>query len=522
MIDAINIEQSVRVTSNVSRNHENLYKALWHICLLGIVAVAGWWLWKNGPDPALLAWIVYLTGVVAILLRPRYGIYLVVFFALAGDLDLMYWYPFEKNFSSAESIFYVNDKIIISPLESYIGFIIFSWIIRITLKRDFRFYAGELLLPTILFGGSLVVGLLYGMGTGGSPVIALWEARPIFYMPVMLIATSSLIEDRGQIKILMWLCIIAIFIEGLIGSYIVLIELRGNIRSVDRLAAHSSAIHMNTFFIFFAASWLYRVAYAKRLVLLFMIPPIALTYLASQRRASFVSLGIALVIFAFILFVENRRVFWMIAPVAGIIAVAYIGVFWNSTSSIALPAQAVKSIIAPDPNSVDESSNIYRVIENVNVSYTVHESPLFGVGFGKKFFVVIPMADISFFDWWEYIVHNSIFWFWLKTGVIGFISMLALISSGIMLGVRVIWRLPGEELNAIAVVCMLYVVMHFLYAYVDMSWDNQSMLYVGVCLGLLNCFEHVVAKPVPVKQKVWAWQTDQEAAPTLLPLPYDS
>lgn len=522
MIDAVGAGKGLNVSPSIPKNRESLYKALWHICLFGIVAYLGLWLWQNGPELSLVAWLLYSAGVAATLYRPRYGIYTILFWGLVGDQSLMYWYPFEKNFSSAESLLYLDDSLIISPLESFIVITILSWIGRLALTRDIELYAGELLIPGVLFGGSLVVGLLYGLGTGGSAVIALWESRPIFYLPVMLVLTSNLITERSHIKSVMWVIISAIFIESLIACYIFIVEMGGSISGIDRLADHAASIHINSLFVFAAATWLYRVAYAKRFVLFLMLPPIALAYLASQRRAAFVTLAVAIALFMFLLFVEKRRVFWVVAPIIGFVGLMYMGVFWNSTSSIALPAQAIKSIVAPDPNSVDSTSNIYRVLENVNVNYTIHESPLFGVGFGNKFYLVVSMADISFFDWWEYIVHNSIFWFWMKTGVFGFISMLLLISSSILVGVRVIWRLPGEELNAIALTCTLYVIMHFLYAYVDMSWDNQSMLYVGTSLGLLNCFEHVVAKPLPIVPKKWNWQSDPQEEVALVPLQYES
>lgn len=521
MIDASRIDPVFGTKVPLTSNRELIVQRLWHVCLAGLVLLVAAWAWKNGPEPALLAWIIYFSGIAAIVFCPRYGVYQIAFFSLIGDSSLMYWYPFEKNLSSPESLLYLHDALIFSPLESYIMLTMAVWFCQIIIGRHVELFAGELLIPTLLFALFLVTGLMYGLATGGSTVIALWESRPIFYLPVMLILTSNLIQKREQIKILFWLCMAAICVESFIGAYTVLVTLGGSISSVDRLAEHSASIHANSLFIFAAAGWLlYRMSPAKRMMLLMMIPTVALTYLASQRRAAFVTLAVALVILAIMLFIENRRLFFALAPVAFFFAVIYIGVFWNSTSSVALPAQAIKSIIAPDPNSVDAHSNVYRVIENVNVSYTVHQSPLFGVGFGQKFYIVISMADISFFDWWEYIVHNSIFWMWLKTGIFGFMSMLLLICSGIMLGTRVSMRLGGGELNAIALACTLYVMMHFMFAYVDMSWNNQSMIYVGISLGLLNCFEHVVEKPTKPPAKKWVWQPEPEPEleATLAPL----
>ena len=66
---------------------------------------------------------------------------------------------------------------------------------------------------------------------------------------------------------------------------------------------------------------------------------------------------------------------------------------------------------------------------------------------------------------------------------------------------------------------LLYLVMHFVYAYVDMSWDTQSMVYVGTAMGLLNALERIVEQPVPTPFKRWKWEPEPTPAPTIVPLP---
>jgi O-antigen ligase len=133
---------------------------------------------------------------------------------------------------------------------------------------------------------------------------------------------------------------------------------------------------------------------------------------------------------------------------------------------------------------------VYRFIENLNVAYTIHLAPIAGVGFGKKFHIFVQMPDISSFLWWEYITHNSIVWIWIKTGVGGFISLLYMIGFTLICGARTLHRLKGGDMSAIALMALLYLMMHFSYAYVDMSWDLQSMLYVGSMMGVLNSIEN--------------------------------
>jgi hypothetical protein len=65
-------------------------------------------------------------------------------------------------------------------------------------------------------------------------------------------------------------------------------------------------------------------------------------------------------------------------------------------------------------------------------------------------------------------------------------------------------------------VATFYVIMHFIYAYVDMSWDARSMIYVGTMIGLINCLEVIAARPVPLQPKRWPWQPDRQPAPVLI------
>jgi hypothetical protein len=339
------------------------------------------------------------------------------------------------------------------------------------------------------------------------------------YMFILLILTSNLIEKREHASHLLWFAFIGLFIEAVVGSYFVFFSLNGNLNGVNSISEHSSSLQMNTILVFFLASWIYKNSPTKRIVIPLMLPFVLISYLANQRRAAFITLAIALLLLIIILYIDNRRVFWIVVPAVLMIGVIYVISFWNSTGALAEPAQALKSVIVEDRASQsDQASNIYRRIENYNIYFTIHRKPFTGVGFGQKFYIPVPLPDISFFQWWEYMTHNSIMWIWLKTGVAGFIAMLFLIGSAIILGVRVISRMPKNGMRTIALTATLYLVMHFTYAYVDISWDTQSMVYVGIMMGLINSLEHIVEKPVPLKIKRWPWQPDPEPVPAIVPI----
>jgi hypothetical protein len=200
-----------------------------------------------------------------------------------------------------------------------------------------------------------------------------------------------------------------------------------------------------------------------------------------------------------------------------VLGLGYLLMFWNSNSTIGLPAQAIKSVISQsNVSAADYSSNLYRTIENINLHFTIRQVPFTGVGFGKQFYVIIPMADISFFAWWQYLPHNAILWLWLKMGVFGFIATLFLVGYAVMTGARALRWLPNDDLGAIAFIATIYIVMHFTYTYVDIAWDIQSMVLLGAMMGIVNSIEHVVVKPVQLPVKRWPWQSDPQPPVVLL------
>ncbi len=513
-------ERRMHVRSRQQR--ADVVRYAWMALVTLVSLWAGVQLLDKGPETdyvgQMLSAALAVVSMAAVLYRPRYGLYLILFFGLIGDAAMIPWYPFVKNFSSSESLLFIHPSLIISPFELFVVTTTLAWIVQAAILRKINVYLGRLTLPVLLFGIFLLAGFGYGVATGGDFKIALWEARPIFYLPLMLVLTSNLIETRRHVHQLMWVIMLGLFVEGLIGTWYFFFELGGDLSGVNSITEHSAAIHMNTLFVFALAVWLFPGSLPKRLLLPLLALALVVPYIATQRRAAFLTLGVALVLMGLTLLRQNRRLFLVLAPIAAVAGLAYLAIFWNSAGALGAPASAVKSIIAPDAGSVDDLSNVYRVIENVNVSFTVHEEPLTGVGFGRKFYIVVPMADISFFDWWEYIVHNSIFWMWMKTGVFGFTTMIFLIAYAIATGSRAVWRMPTGDLRAICLVATLYLVMHFMYAYVDMSWDNQSMMYVGAMMGLINCVEHVVSQPVAQRGKRWPWQSETQPAPEILAL----
>ena len=509
------------VRNQMRRNQRNWW--LMYLAYLGLGAAVMLLMFRATPSPAFIAMALYVLGAAIILYNPRLGVYLMLFLTLVGDSFLITWYPFFKNLSSRESLLFIHDSLIVSPLETYIVLAFISWLGRRLPFKRAVLHHGPLFWPTMLFTGFVIFGLIFGLGTGGNVNIALWEARALFYIPALLILVTNLFTSREHMNRLVWVAVLAIFAEGVYGTIYFFTVLGGSLAGIERLTEHAASIHANSVFVFAIAAWLFRdVSWSKRLIPLLLLPPILITYLVSQRRSAFVILFVALIFLGAFMYHQRRRLFYFLAPVALVGGLLYTVVFWNVQNPLGLPAQAVKSIVAPSSASAaDQQSDVYRQIENFNILITIRENPLTGVGFGQKFYMVIPLPDISFFVWWEYITHNSIVWMWMKTGMLGFISMLFLLTVSLSTGVRAVWRTRGGDYAVIGLTATVFVAMHFMYAYVDMAWDVQSMVYLGAMMGIINRIEVLLTQPVPQPPLRYPWQSAPPTPPALAPLPYD-
>ena len=482
------------------------------IGLLGISSSISFLMVRNGTTWSMIPWIIYLVGIVALFYNPRYGVYMILGLALMGDQVLLFWYPFTKNFSSPESLMFLSRAVNFSPLESYITLTFFAWFGRMAVERRFRFYKGPLFWFALLFSLFITMGLGYGLSRGGNFKIALTEVRPIYYMPLMLILTSNLIETRLHLNYLMWIMIVTIAYKGIAGVVHIGTVLNWDIGSVEQIGEHAMSIHFNAFFIFAIVVWFYHDSVLKRIILPILTPFLLYSFLANHRRAGFLTLGLGIGIIVTMLYRENRKRFFILAPTGMTVFLLYLAAFWNSTGSFGIIARAVRSVVG-QPTSRDAASNIYRDIENINSMFNIKNSPIFGIGFGNRFHIIAPMPDISFFTLWEYITHNSIMWIWMQAGVGAFMSMLLLTGMSMIVGGRAVWNMPYGPLRGIALTATLYVFMHFTYAYADMSWDGISMTFIGTMMGLINSLEVIAARPLPTLVKRWHWVPDPVQTP---------
>ncbi len=354
--------------------------------------------------------------------------------------------------------------------------------------RNWTLHRGRVFWPVMVFTAFLLVGLAWGLSRGGNSNAALWEIRPMLYLPLMYVLTSNLLRKREDYQRLYWVVMVAVLVHGVVSWIYYQTLSQADQANLESLVEHGTTLAMNTMFVLVFAAWLFRgSSQSKRILLPIMAVPVVIVYFISERRAAIVGLVAALIVLAVVLFWTHRRTFWWVVPAALLASTAYVGAFWNSTSTLGFPAQAVKSVIAPDQLSArDQSSDMYRVAESYDIVATIRSNRLLGIGFGQKFSRPITLPNISFFPFSDYMTHNSVLWVWMKAGVGGFLAMLFLFGVSIRTGASALLRVRDPDDAAITLTSLTFVLMYAIFCYVDIGWDAQNMLLLAVVLAQLD------------------------------------
>ena len=437
------------------------------------------------PDRSGLALAVLVCSATAIVARPSAGIYLVVFFAVLGDKLTNLAYPYLANFSSRESVLYINDALTFTPIEVLLVVTALSWLARVAGARAWSRVGRPLMWPVLLFGVMIAVGLVYGLVfRGGFITVAVWEVRPLLYLVGMYVLVSNLFTRTSQYVTLAWVAVLAISIQNLLAIRYYLHVPPGFREDMETLTEHPASLLYAWMFLLTLSVCLFRGSVWARALLVLAVIPGAYVFVLSERRAAFVALAAGFVVVSMVLFFRRRKAFFVVVPVVLLLTTGYCAAFWNSDDGIAFGARAVKSVIASDDLSErDASSDAYREIENYNLTFTIRAEPVMGVGFGKAFYRPRVLPDISFFAFYEYIPHNSVLWIWLNMGYIGFVTLLFLIAATIRAGTRASLRLPSGDELGVTVAALAFIVMFSVFAFVDIVWDARCCLFLAVSIA---------------------------------------
>lgn len=394
------------------------------------------------------------------------------------DTPLTARIPIYQNLNSVTGI----GPLLINGVELILISMIVFWAVRAVSSKQWHFRPIPHLDVATLFLAMLLFFTMYGLARGGDLKAALWEIRALYYLCAAYFLATQLIRTRRQISICIWIIIGGISIKGLQGCWRFFIDLNGNISGTPAITSHEDAVFMVTAFALMSALLLLDCWKRKEfIVLACMFPPTFLTFILTQRRIAYGCLAFSLIII-FSLLPRAKKIFAikLALPLIPLLLI-YTGVFWNSGSTIALPIRQTRSIFEEGEEA--DTSNTYREIENFNMRQTIRQNP-FGIGFGKKYLIVLPLPQVDF-PLWDYIPHNCIYWMWAKTGWIGFI-IFWLFFGTITVQTVIDYRHENNPFyQAVCLMVITFIISQLAVAYYDLQITfYRNMIYLGIAMAL--------------------------------------
>lgn len=301
-------------------------------------------------------------------------------------------------------------------------------------RRHYPFIQGRLNAPIIAFGAAITLGVLWAMRQPGDNLVyALFEVRDFGILICVYFLIGMLVRDERDLSTLVWCVLIACMVLALENIYRFFFILTPATMS-DLSYDHNDSLILAFGVVLSAALLAFGGTRRQRRFACLLIPITIVCMGVMQRRAAFAILPIGLIGLAIIFYRLRPKQFWRVVPALTLVLGLYTAAFWNNQGVFGQPVRAFRSQISPDPR--DAASNLYRVIEHLDIVMNIQSSPVMGLGFGQKYTFYYPLPDLSFWQFWHYTSHNAVIWVWMDGGVPAFFTFFWLLGSGAYQGAQ--------------------------------------------------------------------------------------
>ncbi|MEI8242489.1 MAG: hypothetical protein WCI17_04420 [bacterium] len=438
--------------------------------------------------PAVCAGVLF---VVLLVQHLEIGVYVLLAAVMLLDQFLVIGIP--SSFSVQSAKFYQNlnyttgiGALMLNPVELLLLLIVAGWFFRAVTTRKWHFHRVPNMGIAVVFLLMLVFFTGYGLLRGGGDwKAALWEIRSLYYLCFMYFLVTQVIRTSKQVRVCVWIIILGLSFRGLQGSWRYFFTLHRDLGHLRAILGHEDSLFFVTGFVLLASLGFLGYRGREMKVLAATALPNLIAFVFNQRRVTFGVLGLCLGLVVLLLPRDRFRLALRVIIPGALLLVMYTAMFWNSTGAKALPAQKIKSVFVKQEGSDDEGSNEWRKKELVNLRATLMAYPQ-GVGFGQKYLVVVPYADIGeYFPLWNYIPHCAIYWIWVKTGFAGFAVFWLFFGVAIVQGMIDYRAMRDPYLKAVSLMVVLFIVGQVVVSYYDLQLTYyRNMIYLGTAMAL--------------------------------------
>jgi O-antigen ligase/polysaccharide polymerase Wzy-like membrane protein len=359
------------------------------------------------------------------------------------------------------------------------------------LKRKRTLYGGDLLWPFLAFLACIALGVVNGLSKGGDIKLMILEVRPFWYLFLAYLLAYNLVTQKSFIRAFFWIVIISAGIKGLQGCYIYFIVFHRNIADQNEIMAHEESFFFAALILLIIIFYLHDRYRPQLYAALAALPFVVIAMAANNRRADYIALLVGALVSWTLIFIikkQARKPMLIGMIVFLLVGGSYVVAFGTTDHSWAAPARSIMSVVYPSATDArDANSNLYRVIEDFDLKFTAKQSFPLGYGFGHEFLQPQILPNILSEDpVYLVIPHNTIYWVWMRLGVLGFFVFWYLIGSIIIRGCLIVRQLKDPYLRTAAIYIVALTVMEIVVAYADYQlYAFRNMIYLGLLVGIL-------------------------------------
>ncbi len=344
-------------------------------------------------------------------------------------------------------------------------------------------------LQLALVVSGLTVGwlVLLGVGRGGDFREALWQFRFLLLMPFVAMLVMYALDLPRDLPKVLGVLVIGSLNKALLGTYFMYAIAFPQGVYPPHTTGHNDTMIFVTAVVAAAALLWERPSRRHVLLALLWLPFVAMALKLNDRRIAYVDIILALgLIFALSPWHPVKRQLTRFVVMMLPVLLLYTAAGWNSHSTVFAPVHKLRSIVLPEEDTEEESSNVERDIENFNLMKSWEQNMLFGRGFGHAFAEFIPSNDFRQSNF-GHVGHNSILWLLWIGGIVGFTGVLGYLAVGFFFLGRALER-TGEWRERVALLVALSIMLTYLMqAFGDMG--TQSVMFdffVGTALAIVG------------------------------------
>jgi hypothetical protein len=302
----------------------------------------------------------------------------------------------------------------------------------------------------LLVPATTVIWFAYGLSKGGEFRFAAWQTYPILSFALLAFTIAMAFRTVADFEMLAKWLVAAAFYRAAMCWLSYLTWGRSTVgESGAFLTSHDDTIPWVVAILILLAGAIdrrsTRVYLRNGALILFFIGAIQW----NSRRLAWVSLAMGLVA-TYVLFprgAAKRRINRLL--LVGIpVILLYVVVGWGRNNRIFLPLRSLSTV-----STQEDTSTLARNAENLGLIATAnYNSWLMGTGWGRPYVYLTLKYDISTFELWRYVPHNSLLGLLAFTGILGFAGFWLPFPTAMFLNARVARLAEDPRVRRVALV----------------------------------------------------------------------